>query len=434
MMENRNLRMLSCMATNYFPFTAFIRDYRQNSRSFCYLLIVIVGLLGQNSYQAILLSKPLYAADCSTSLRDLTTVMSRYNVITLDDLSTTSSIEGRTFVGDDLISTPSATFASGLRRHDPTDPTLVVVDEIVAGNPLNLNAGSLLLGGNDNNRIINYNGGGSLTQDPTLANLAMIEIVESGSAELALLNANNVATIPVAQPSAARFDVDNGQGRVPAVFHIDGGDLFENPLVQQIELIPHQAQTIVINVAGTTIDWQYGNMIGNFVNQNWRGNLIWNFYEATAISLNGNNFMGALLAPYADVTSSGTIDGSVAARTLTTTGPVNLPSYEGNASAACPIVPLADLVVSKYSIPNPVVAGAPLLYTIVVSNNGPQDAENVIVTDELPAGVTFRTASPACEFLAPTVTCRVDRIAVDSQAIITVLVDVDATSADINEP
>jgi hypothetical protein len=38
-------------------------------------------------------------------------LLSHYSVIALDDLSTTSDVEGRTFVGDDVVSTSSATFA-----------------------------------------------------------------------------------------------------------------------------------------------------------------------------------------------------------------------------------------------------------------------------------------------------------------------------------
>ena len=50
---------------------------------------------------------------------------------------------------------------------------------------------------------------------------------------------------------------------------------------------------------------------------------------------------------------------------------------------------LADLEIDKSSAPNPVTAGEMLTYTLNLSNLGPSIAENVVITDELPANVTF---------------------------------------------
>src|SRR5260370_632429 len=52
----------------------------------------------------------------------------------------------------------------------------------------------------------------------------------------------------------------------------------------------------------------------------------------------------------------------------------------------------ADLSITK-TAPATVVAGNQLTYTITVTNNGPSNATNVIVTDTLPAGVNFLSTS-----------------------------------------
>ena len=52
----------------------------------------------------------------------------------------------------------------------------------------------------------------------------------------------------------------------------------------------------------------------------------------------------------------------------------------------------ADLSLTKSDSPDPVSVGAPLTYTIQVTNNGPDDAGNVVVTDNLPNTVTFVSA------------------------------------------
>jgi uncharacterized repeat protein (TIGR01451 family) len=56
----------------------------------------------------------------------------------------------------------------------------------------------------------------------------------------------------------------------------------------------------------------------------------------------------------------------------------------------------ADLAITKTDAPDPVVAGQDLTYTIHVTNNGPADATNVVVTDTLPAGTTYLTSSIVC--------------------------------------
>ena len=59
--------------------------------------------------------------------------------------------------------------------------------------------------------------------------------------------------------------------------------------------------------------------------------------------------------------------------------------FSGNVTVA---VGPADLALTKADNPDPAPAGGELLYTLVVTNNGPNHATNVVVTDTLPAGVT----------------------------------------------
>jgi uncharacterized repeat protein (TIGR01451 family) len=55
----------------------------------------------------------------------------------------------------------------------------------------------------------------------------------------------------------------------------------------------------------------------------------------------------------------------------------------------------ADLTITKSGAPNPVVSGNRLTYTIAVTNNGPQDATGVTVTDALPGSLHFNSVSPS---------------------------------------
>jgi uncharacterized repeat protein (TIGR01451 family) len=65
----------------------------------------------------------------------------------------------------------------------------------------------------------------------------------------------------------------------------------------------------------------------------------------------------------------------------------------GTAGAAAPDP--ADLSLTKTDSPDPVKTGAVLTYTLRVHNAGPDPATNTVVTDSLPGGVTFVSATPS---------------------------------------
>src|SRR5207302_863904 len=56
------------------------------------------------------------------------------------------------------------------------------------------------------------------------------------------------------------------------------------------------------------------------------------------------------------------------------------------------VIPVADLAINKSAAAS-VFAASNLVYTISVTNAGPSAASGVIMTDSLPAGVTFVSAS-----------------------------------------
>ena len=64
----------------------------------------------------------------------------------------------------------------------------------------------------------------------------------------------------------------------------------------------------------------------------------------------------------------------------------------------------ADLSITKTDSADPVLAGEDLTYTLVVTNDGPSDATNVVVTDPLPAGTSFVSADNGGLEAAGTVT------------------------------
>ncbi|MCG7573224.1 hypothetical protein MHM39_06560 [Phaeobacter sp. CNT1-3] len=90
--------------------------------------------------------------------------------------------------------------------------------------------------------------------------------------------------------------------------------------------------------------------------------------------------------------NAGTYTNTARAVSQTTPDP-DLDNNSGSASYT--LTPRADMTVVKTATPDPVAAGQPLTYVITAQNlaNGLSQAENVQISDTLPAGLTFLSAS-----------------------------------------
>jgi uncharacterized repeat protein (TIGR01451 family) len=99
-------------------------------------------------------------------------------------------------------------------------------------------------------------------------------------------------------------------------------------------------------------------------------------------------------------------DGTVLINEATVTSLVHDPNPSNNrATETTDVEAEADLSIEKNDFPDPVVAGATLTYDFTVINFGPSDAQNVVVTDTLPAGVAYVSDTAGCSELAGVLTC-----------------------------
>ncbi|MBM7775601.1 putative repeat protein (TIGR01451 family) [Actinokineospora baliensis] len=91
---------------------------------------------------------------------------------------------------------------------------------------------------------------------------------------------------------------------------------------------------------------------------------------------------------------------------------------------------VSDLGITKTAIPQPVIAGAPLAYTLTVTNRGPSSADSVTVTDTLPTGLTFagqQSTQGTCTVVTRTITCALGTLAVGGTATVTITADTPGT-------
>src|ERR1041384_3161814 len=84
----------------------------------------------------------------------------------------------------------------------------------------------------------------------------------------------------------------------------------------------------------------------------------------------------------------------------------------------------ANLSLTKTASPNPGVTLANLTYRLTVTNNGPSPATNVVVTDNLPIGINFTSATPTQGMCSgtTTVTCNLGSLARNAMAVINIIV------------
>ena len=106
-----------------------------------------------------------------------------------------------------------------------------------------------------------------------------------------------------------------------------------------------------------------------------------------------------------------------------------------SSSTTTPITRSADLAVTKVADSPTAAAGGGITFTVTVTNSGPSDATNVVLTDLLPAPLVFSAAGSdaACGLVGGSVECVLDTVAPgESRAIaIAATLPSGATAADV---
>ena len=104
---------------------------------------------------------------------------------------------------------------------------------------------------------------------------------------------------------------------------------------------------------------------------------------------------------------AGTATLSAAASTTTSDPDATNDDDAEDTTVLAPAVTDVDLIVTIADAPDPVPSAQSLSYNLSVQNAGPATAADVVVTEQLPAGVTFVSASAGCVEAAGLVTCTI---------------------------
>jgi choice-of-anchor A domain-containing protein len=250
----------------------------------------------------------------------ISTILSEWNVITAGNLESVSDFNGNAYVGGNLTDSSSFTVAGNDHYSmPPGNVSLAVAGSISGGGPINVNAGNVVVGGSINGRTLNMNSHGSVTQgNPAALPASPVALVTSASKSWSALTANSTAS---AQNNDLTFNCAGNASL--AVFNITASRLFAQNQSFDLNLGASTAQ-VIINVSGTSINEAGGeNFNGNF--SSWGNRVVFNFYDATSLSLSSSIY-GYVVAPEATVSSRSTIVGGLMAETLDTSSEVELPS------------------------------------------------------------------------------------------------------------
>jgi choice-of-anchor A domain-containing protein len=224
-------------------------------------------------------------------------IMGQFNAVISDSFTSNSDIEGR-LVTHTLAG--GATFYNQPRGAASSYAAInaITVTSGVSNANVN-NRGNVNVQGINQGRF-NLNGG-ALVSTPAFTIGDFTAPLTALSAQLGGLAANS--TINTKDPNSFTFMVTpNAQGL--AVFSLDASQL---SLARNL-VFNGTADTIVINVTGTSFNSTANFNAGAFINQH----VIWNFTNATTLGFMG--WHGAVLAPLATVSNSSAMEGFLFAR------------------------------------------------------------------------------------------------------------------------
>ena len=131
------------------------------------------------------------------------------------------------------------------------------------------------------------------------------------------------------------------------VFSILGSDL---STANNVTISVPNGSVVLVNISGTTVSW----MGGLTVNGTAINNVLYNFYEATQLTIQGIDVKGSILAPLAAVNfAAGVQNGQMMCKSLTGSGQFNHAPFMGNIPVETVITNIASITNSISPDPKP---------------------------------------------------------------------------------
>ena len=130
------------------------------------------------------------------------------------------------------------------------------------------------------------------------------------------------------------------------VFKVNGADLSS---ANNVTINAPNGSVVLVNIDGTNVSWTGGLT----VNGTSITNVLYNFYQAVQLTIQGIDIRGSLLAPFADVNFvSGVINGQMICKSFSGMGQMNLAQFIGNIPFEKEITNIATITSTVSTDPN----------------------------------------------------------------------------------
>ncbi len=148
------------------------------------------------------------------------------------------------------------------------------------------------------------------------------------------------------------------------VFAVSGSDLSS---ANNVTISVPNGSAVLVNIDGTNINWAGGLTVnGTAIN-----NVLYNFYQATSMTIQGIDIRGSILASFANINfAAGVINGQMICKSLVGMGQMNLSPFGGNIPGEKEITNVAIIVSSITIDPNPNNNSASVEVTVGGNDNG----------------------------------------------------------------
>ncbi len=316
----------------------------------------MVGNLASSAYATLTITVKIDCEEISSSVFDLG-VAKDFNLFVIEDATQPSAdTQGKVAVGRDA---NLANYSIG----DQLPPNSG--DVLIVGRNLTYTSGAVYNGnvvyGNSTNLpqpSVSITGG-TLRQDSPINFAAAKVYLENLSTSLAAYTTNGTVNYQYGGLSLT------GTDPFLNVFSVSGSDLSG---ANNIHINVPGGSVALVNVDGTTVSISGGMSVSGSTNQN----ILFNFYQATNITIQGIDFRGSILAPFAAVNFvSGVQNGQMICKSLTGPGQFNYALFIGNIPSDKEIVNIARITGSLTEDPNPDnnSASASITITPTTGNN-----------------------------------------------------------------
>ncbi|MEW5841947.1 MAG: choice-of-anchor A family protein, partial [Bacteroidota bacterium] len=279
-----------------------------------------------------------------------------YNLFVLEDVTQPSSdTQGKVAVGH------NASFSNySIGDQLPANSG----DVLIVGNDLTFTSGAIYNGNVVYGHATNLPlpgvsiSGGTLRKDNVIDFAAAKAYLEGLSTTLSTHTVNGTTTFQYGGLTL------NGTDPYLNVFKVNGSDL---STANNFTIDVPNGSAVLVNIDGTTVSWTGGHTVnGTAIN-----NVLYNFYQATSLTIQGIDIRGSILAPFAAVNFvSGVQNGQMICKSLTGMGQFNYQMFDGNIPFDLKITNFASVTSSSAPDPNANNNSASATITVGSTNGG----------------------------------------------------------------